>query len=79
MAESADRGAEDGAGPEIEVAEPWPDYRRMNADALVERIAGASAAEVAVVQLYETSHRARKTVLFAAERRLKVLNDPAYR
>jgi hypothetical protein len=79
VAESADPGAQDGAGPEIEVAEPWEGYRRATAADVLARVAGGSAAEVAVVQLYEHTHRRRKSVLDAAERRLRVLNDPARR
>jgi hypothetical protein len=79
VAESADPGAEDGAGPEIEVAEPWEGYRRAPAADVLARVASGSAAEVAVVQLYEQTHRRRKSVLDAAERRLTVLNDPARR
>jgi hypothetical protein len=79
VAESADPGAADGAGPEIDVAEPWPGYRSARADEIVARISEASAAEVAVVQLHENLHRRRRSVLQAAERRLKTLNDPARR
>jgi hypothetical protein len=60
-------------------AEPWPDYRRMTADVVVDRVSEGSAAEVAMVKLYEGSHRGRKSVLDAAEMRLKALNDPAKR
>jgi hypothetical protein len=79
VAESADPGAADGAGPEIDVAEPWAGYRKARADEIVARIGRASAAEVAVVQLHENLHRRRKSVLQAAERRLTTLNNPADR
>src|SRR4051794_24692157 len=51
VAEFADPGAEEGAGPELHVDEPWDGYARMNAADVRERIAVAGAAEVAVVQL----------------------------
>ncbi len=68
---SADAGAEEGAGPELHVAEPWEGYAQMTASDVAARLNEATAEEVAVVQLYETAHRGRKTVLAAAERRLK--------
>lgn len=63
----AETGAEDGAGPEIHVEEPWPDYAHMAARDIVERLRRATAAELATAQLYERTHRARETVLAAAE------------
>ena len=76
VAEVADAGAEDGPGPAISVAEPWDGYRGMKADEVVARIAEASREELAVIELYEGTHRRRKTVLAAAERQLKVLSPP---
>jgi hypothetical protein len=72
----ADPGAEDGAGADVTVGEPWDGYARMRADDVVERIVAATREELAMVQLYEGSHRRRKTVLAAAERRLKELSPP---
>jgi len=69
--EVAEAGAEDGAGAQVNVAEPWPDYRRMNARDVLSRLGTASAAELAAIQLYERAHRARQTVLSEAERRLR--------
>jgi hypothetical protein len=77
VAKSADPGAADGAGAEIEVAEPWSGYAGSRAADVVARLAHATAEEVAVAQLYETLHSGRRSVLDAAERRLKVLNSPA--
>jgi hypothetical protein len=79
VAQSADPGAEDGAGPEIDVAEPWPGYGAGRVAEVVARLARASAEEVAVAQLYENRHRRRRSVLAAAERRLKLLSSPARR
>ena len=72
--EFADPGAEDGAGPEISVAEPWPAYATMKANEVIARLEQAAPAEVAVARLYEHANRRRKTVLAAADRRLKLLD-----
>jgi hypothetical protein len=74
--EVAEPGAEDGAGPEVHVAEPWPEYRQMTAGDIVARIEQASRAELAAVQLYEQTHRARQSVLSTAERRLRTSAGP---
>ena len=76
VAEVADQGAEEGVGASIRVDEPWEGYGRMRANEVLARIERATKEELAVVQLYETTHRRRKTVLAAAERRLKVLSPP---
>ncbi|MEO6857211.1 MAG: hypothetical protein ABI323_01285 [Solirubrobacteraceae bacterium] len=68
--ESADIGAEEGAGAEIHVAEPWEGYREMKAADVIDRLGGADTAELAAVELYEISHRRRQTVLDAAKREL---------
>jgi hypothetical protein len=67
----ADAGAEDGAGAMVEVDEPWDGYAHMNAHEVIHRLTGASAEEAAVVELYERGHGKRKTVVAAAERRLR--------
>jgi hypothetical protein len=72
VAEFAEQGAEEGAGAEVSVEEPWEGYRRMKAQDIVARLGSETDEVVAVVQLYETFHRRRQTVLRAAERRLKV-------
>lgn len=66
--ESADAGAEEGAGPEVAVAPPWPGYHRMRARDVVDRLGGADADLAAAVRLYEASTKNRKTVLQAAAR-----------
>ena len=73
--EWADPGAEDGAGAAVEVDEPWPGYADMNANTVIARLREASAAELALVELYEPAHKGRKTVLTAAERRLREINQ----
>jgi hypothetical protein len=79
VAESADEGAEEGVGAAISIAEPWEGYRRMKAAEVLERIEAASREELAVIELYEGMNRRRKTVLEAAERRLKTESGPASR
>ena len=71
VAEVAEDGAEDGAGPEIHVDEPWDGYDEMTAPEIRERLTAANAVLAAAVDLYETTHKSRRTVLEAAERALK--------
>ncbi|MGH2870719.1 MAG: hypothetical protein ACRDNK_24515 [Solirubrobacteraceae bacterium] len=71
MAENADPGAEDGAGAEVHVAEPWEGYRQLHAADVVDRITGADQAELAAIELYELSSRRRQTVLDAVLRELE--------
>jgi hypothetical protein len=72
--ESADPGAEDGAGAGITVKEPWTGYGQMNARDVIDRARLANVAELAAITLYEARHRARRTVLVAVERQLKLAN-----
>jgi hypothetical protein len=69
--EVAEPGAEEGAGAEVRVAEPWDGYRAMRADDVIDRIRGASAAELAAVELYELSARRRQSVITAVQRELR--------
>ena len=69
--ELAEAGAEEGAGAELRVDEPWPDYRHLAANDIIARLEQADAAELAAVELYEQTHRARQSVLTVAERRLR--------
>lgn len=69
--EVAEAGAQDGAGAEVHVDEPWENYDELSAEDVIDRITGASTAELAAVQLYEQSHRRRKTVLEAVKRQLQ--------
>jgi hypothetical protein len=73
VGESADPEAADTATAEVHVAEPWEGYRRLKAGEIVARIADSTPEELAVVELYEQSHRRRKSVLAAVERQLRVL------
>ncbi len=66
----AEPGAEDGAGAQVTVEEPWKGYSKLNANDVVARLSVASQAELAAVTLYESTHQARPTVLSAVERQL---------
>ena len=69
--EFAEPGAEEGAGASIEIAEPWPGYRALDATELIAGFDDATPAELAAIELYETANRNRQTVLDAAQRSLK--------
>ena len=79
VAESADTGAEDGAGAALRVEPPWEGYGKLKAADVVDRLATASDEEIAVAQLYEGMNKKRKKVLAAAERELKRRQNPATR
>ena len=68
VADSAEIGAEDGAGAEVDVSEPWPGYDGMRAGDVRARLATADSAVAAAVSLYEASHKGRSSVLDAARR-----------
>jgi type II secretory pathway pseudopilin PulG len=57
----------DSPGAEVRVAEPWAGYEGMTAADIVARLRTADDAAKAVVLLYESTHRKRKTVLRAVE------------
>jgi hypothetical protein len=75
----ADPGAEEGAGATVRIEEPWEGYGRMTADDVIARLVAVSREELAAVALYEGAHRNRRTVLAAAERRLREESSPARR
>ena len=70
VAESADVGAAEGVTTDLRVEEPWKGYAASTAQEVIAALEDASPAQIAVVQLYESTHRARKTVIEAAERQL---------
>jgi hypothetical protein len=72
--EEAEVGAEEGAGAAITIDPPWEDYDRLGARDVIARLSDADAAELAAVQLYESSKRSRQTVLDAVQRQLKAAN-----
>jgi hypothetical protein len=71
VAEVAEQGAEEGAGPELHIDEPWEGYDRMAAVDVCDRLTGATAELAAAVELYESTRRSRRSVLEAAGRALK--------
>jgi hypothetical protein len=75
VGEFAESGAGEGAHAELHVDEPWDGYRSLTASEITRRIGDASAEEVAVIQLYEMTHRGRRTVLDAVARRSRQLAD----
>ncbi len=66
----AEPGAEDGAGAEVTIEEPWEGYSRMNAKDVIARADEASDVELAAAELYEQANRRRETVLDALARGL---------
>jgi hypothetical protein len=70
VAEFAEPGAEDGAGAEIHVDEPWEGYSRMRAPEIQRELADADPAVLGAVRLYESMHRGRRTVLETVDRSL---------
>jgi hypothetical protein len=71
VAETAEDGAEHGAGPELHVEAPWDGYDKMTAADISDRLAAASPTEAAAVELYETAGKNRRSVLDAAGRALR--------
>lgn len=76
VSESADAGAEEGAGAQIRIAEPWEGYRAMKAADVIDRLSTATKEELAAVELYEVAGRNRKSVVAAAQRALKLASPP---
>jgi hypothetical protein len=73
VAESADVEAADAGTAEVHVAEPWDGYRHMKAADIIGRVADATAEQLAVIELYEQTHRGRKSILTAVEKQLRML------
>ena len=70
VAESADVEIADGIHTDLHVQEPWDGYAKANAQAIIDELERCNPAQLAVVRLYESTHRARKTVLEAADREI---------
>jgi hypothetical protein len=68
VAETAETGAEDGAGAEVVVDEPWAGYDVMTAPDIEERLLVESPETAAAVSLYEASRKGRASILEAASR-----------
>jgi hypothetical protein len=71
--ESAEPGAEDAAGPEIHIDEPFAGYSLLKAADVIGRVRAATGEEAAAINLYESLNKKRATVLQAAELRLAEL------
>ena len=71
VAEVAEEGAEDGAGAEVRIEEPWEGYDEMTAPQINDRLTAATSELAAAVELYESAGKRRRTVLAAAERALR--------
>ncbi len=68
--EIAEAGAENGAGAQVRVAEPWDGYDLLRAADVIEGLGQATSEELAAIELYELSSRKRQTVIEAAQREL---------
>jgi hypothetical protein len=71
VAETAEAGAEDGAGAEVRVEEPWEGYDAMTAADIRRRLGDASGETVATVKLYEAAGKGRASILETADRRMR--------
>ena len=71
VATVADPGAAAGAGPELEIAEPWEGYDTMPVSHIADQLAAAPVEAAAAVRLYETANLSRRTILDATEVRLR--------
>ena len=74
--EVAEPGAEDGAGAQVRIAEPWEGYRTMKAADVIDRLSSVSVEVLATVELYELAGRNRRSVVAAAQRALKRASPP---
>src|SRR5215212_6593281 len=70
VAEVAEQGAEEGAGAELRVDEPWPGYVRMTAAEIRRRLRAQGPEAAAAVRLYEAANKGRSSVLEAAAREI---------
>src|SRR5687767_3617950 len=70
VAETAETGAEDGAGAEVAVDEPWPGYDEMTAADIEDRLVTEGPEAAAAVSLYEASRKGRASILEAASRNM---------
>jgi hypothetical protein len=74
--EFSEPGAEDGAGAQVRVGEPWPGYRHLKARDIVARLPSLSREELAAVELFEVTGANRKSVVVAAQRALTKASPP---
>jgi 1-acyl-sn-glycerol-3-phosphate acyltransferase len=71
VAAVAEPGAEDGAGAELRVEEPWDGYARMKVAEISDHVSAISNEALLAVRLFEVTHKNRRGVLTAVERELK--------
>ncbi len=69
--EVADPGAEDGAGASIHIDAPLAGYDALRAPDVIARLPGCDVATLGTIELYEDTHRRRRTVLDAVTRELR--------
>jgi hypothetical protein len=65
--EVASYGPADEPGARVQVDAPWPGYDQHPASEVIKRVRMGDDATRAVVLLYERTHKARKSVIAAAE------------
>jgi hypothetical protein len=70
-AEVAEAGAEEGAGAQVHVDQPWEGYGGMTAAQIRDRLADADPEVAAVVKLYEAANKGRRSVIEMADRRMR--------
>jgi hypothetical protein len=70
-AEVAEAGAEEGAGAQVHVDQPWEGYGGMTAAQIRDRLANADPEVAAVVKLYEAANKGRRSVIETADRRMR--------
>jgi hypothetical protein len=74
VGEFGGEGADEAAGAEVRVAPPWDGYDGLTAAQVQRRLADADREVVAAVLLYESTRRDRRSVVRAADRRLRALS-----
>jgi hypothetical protein len=79
VAEAAEAGAEDGAGAELQVEEPWEGYDQMSAEEVGLLLDEAGREALAAVELYEATTKNRGSILEITERRLREATPPGPR
>jgi hypothetical protein len=55
----------------VHITEPWRGYAQLTAREVIARVSEATREELAAVQLYETAHRQRASVMDAVSRELR--------
>lgn len=75
VAEFGEAGVAEGAGAEVHIDPPWDGYDGMTAARIRQRLAEADGEVAAAVSLYEGARRGRRSVLDAADRRLRAVTS----